>query len=209
MNELIRSVRELVQSPVKKKVIARLDEFEAFKNKDADEWFSELCFCILTANSKQSTAILIQEAIGAKGFINHSEDQVRSVIMDHKHRFHNNKTSFIIKARPYAQSIKNTVEALGEEDSREWIVKNIKGLGYKEASHFLRNTGAKGLAILDRHILRVMEEHKIIPERPKSLTRKLYLDIEQKFNAVAKSIGISPAELDMYIWHMKVNDVFK
>ncbi|GAJ17855.1 unnamed protein product, partial [marine sediment metagenome] len=29
---------------------------------------------------------------------------------------------------------------------REWVVKNFKGLGYKEASHFLRNIGYKNFA---------------------------------------------------------------
>jgi len=36
----------------------------------------------------------------------------------------------------------------------EWLVKNLTGLGYKEAGHFLRNIGSGKIAILDRHILR-------------------------------------------------------
>ncbi len=41
-------------------------------------------------------------------------------------------------------------------ERRDWLAqeKQIKGLGYKEASHFLRNIGLKGHAILDKHVLR-------------------------------------------------------
>ena len=95
-----------------------------------------------------------------------------------------------------------------EETAREWLVENVKGIGYKEASHFLRNTGSLNLAILDRHILSVMAEHRII-RRPKTLTKKRYLAIEKKFLKTAAARGMPPAELDLYIWQMKTGYVMK
>ena len=54
--KLFTLINELRVSKVSKIVKQRLKEFEAFKNKSTAEWFSELCFCILTANSKAETA---------------------------------------------------------------------------------------------------------------------------------------------------------
>ncbi|MBN1645457.1 N-glycosylase/DNA lyase [Candidatus Woesearchaeota archaeon] len=209
MKRLIEEVEKLKNSPVKEKVTEGLARFHQYKNLDEKQWFSELCFCILTANSKQETAIKIQDELGAEGFANKAPDEITKVIIKHKHRFHNNKTRFIVEARPHIPVLKGKVNELGEHEAREWIVMSIKGLGYKEASHFLRNTGAKNLAILDRHVLSMMVDYGLLREKPKALSRKIYLEIEEKFNTVARKLDITPAELDMYVWYMKVNDVYK
>lgn len=55
-------------------------------------------------------------------------------------------------------------------------------MSYKEASHFLRNVGfGENIAILDRHILRNLVKLEVIDELPKTLTPKLYLEIEEKW----------------------------
>jgi N-glycosylase/DNA lyase len=91
---------------------------------------------------------------------------------------------------------------------RDWLVENVKGIGFKEASHFLRNTGSKDVAILDRHILSLMIEHKII-EKPKTLTPKSYLLIEKKFIKLANRLEITPAKLDLLMWYLKTGEVLK
>ena len=95
-----------------------------------------------------------------------------------------------------------------EFEIREWIVKNVKGLGYKEASHFLRNIGYKNLAIIDFHIIDVLVKNKII-KRPKTLTKKKYLEIENKLRTIAKKAKMTLAELDLYLWYMETRKVLK
>ena len=204
---LIKEIKALQKSKIRQKVIKRLKEFEGFKRKNTGQWFSELCFCLLTANSKARTALKIQDELGVEGFCKCAAGDVRKCIIKYKHRFHNNKTKFIVGARKHID-IKSKLRGLSDFDAREWLVKNIKGLGYKEASHFLRNVGYKNLAILDRHILNLMEEGGLI-KKPKSLTRKKYLEIEKKFSKMAKSFNIIPAELDLYMWYMKAGEVLK
>ena len=104
--------------------------------------------------------------------------------------------------------VKGKINGMDDFSAREWLVKNVKGIGYKEASHFLRNVGYKNLAILDRHILNLMDEEGLI-EKPKSLTRKNYLEIEKKFIALSKRLKMSAAELDLHMWHMKTGEVLK
>ena len=88
-------------------------------------------------------------------------------------------------------------------------MENVKGLGYKEASHFLRNVGYKDIAILDRHILRVLHENEIIQETPKQLTRRRYFMIENLMQNIAEDLDISLAELDLFLWHTKTGKVLK
>ena len=94
--------------------------------------------------------------------------------------------------------------------AREWLVFNIKGFGYKEASHFLRNIGfGENMAILDRHILKHMVNNKVIPEIPKSITPKIYKDLEQKFISYANEVSIPPAHLDLLFWSEEAGEIFK
>ncbi len=212
MKNLVSEIKKLRKSAVRKKVDKRLKEFESFRNENTEEWFSELCFCILTANSKAVTALKIQEELTSKGFCEYSHDLIRETIKKNKHRFHNNKATYIISARKHINikdKIKKIIKQKGEHEAREWLVKNVKGLGYKEASHFLRNVGYKNLAILDRHILNLMKENDFLKQMPKTLTRKNYLSIEKIFKNIAEIVNMSCAELDLYMWYMKTGEVLK
>ena len=205
---LIIQVKDLRNSNIRNLIEQRLNEFKAFENKNDKEWFCELCFCILTANSRAHTAINIQKELGPDGFLDLTKEEITESIKRNKHRFHNNKARFIVEAREY-KNIKKIVKDLDEKEAREWLVSNIKGLGYKEASHFLRNTGGTKLAILDRHILNLFLENNIIKDKPSSLNKKKYLEIEEIFNKLADSLKMNSSELDLYMWYIKTGEVLK
>jgi N-glycosylase/DNA lyase len=210
MKELLDKALQLQKGKIGQDVRSKIDHFASFKDKSDEEWFSELCFCLLTANSKASTACKIQADLGGKGFLKKSPEFICKTIQKHKHRFHNNKTKFIVEARKH-HKIKETVQSqlTKPKKLREWLVNNIKGYGYKEASHFLRNTGYLDFAILDRHILNLMLEHKVIRKKPTTLNKKKYTYIESRFKMLAKKVNMSCAELDYYMWYMKAGEVLK
>jgi len=183
---------------------SRLKEFKQMSQNDTQEWFSELCFCILTANSKAENALRIQQEIGTNGFINLTEQAISEIIKKHKHRFHNNKAKFIAQARFFID-IKDKIKDLSGPQAREFIAKNIKGLGFKEASHFLRNVGYDDVAIIDRHILRFMLQQKLITSIPKHLSVKFYLKCEQ----ILSKFEIALSRLDLIIWQKMTGNVLK
>lgn len=212
MKELLEQVKELEKTEVGELVRQRLKEFKSFEHRTEDEWFSELCFCILTANSKASTAIAIHEELADQGFREYGFEEVRDTIRKHKHRFHNNKAKYILEARKHTrikEIITSIVEEAGVKEAREWLVKNVKGYGYKEASHFLRNVGYKDIAILDRHIINLMMEYGYLNKKPKNLNRKNYLSIEKKFQKMASEVDMNMAELDLYMWYLKAGEVLR
>ena len=97
------------------------------------------------------------------------------------------------------------------QERRDWLAKEprIKGLGYKEASHFLRNVGFKGYAILDKHILRCLNEVGVVDSPKPPTTRKRYLDIESRMQRFAAEVQIDFDELDLVLWSMKTGEILK
>ena len=197
---LISKVEDLRNSPLSETINSRLEEFKY------NTWFSELCFCLLTANSKAKTAISIQKELGTEGFLNSSFEEVRDCILRNKHRFHNNKAKFILEARKFS-NIKELLSGKTEFEARTFLVENIKGLGLKESSHFLRNVGFENLAILDRHILNLMLEHSLINNI--KLNKKNYLNYESKLKELANTLNMNLAELDLYLWYLKTGEILK
>ena len=188
---------------------SRIDLFRENQKKDNIYWFSELCFCILTANSSASLGIRIQDKIGPDGFLNLSLTDLREVLKEEGHRFYKKRAEYILEARRYKNIKDMLIGYDNEKEMREWLVSNIKGISYKESSHFLRNVGYLGLAIIDRHILRVMYDHNLIETIPKTLTRRRYLDLEAILEDISDAVRLRPGELDLYLWYTQTGRVLK
>lgn len=200
----------------KREIICRLREFtECIGKKDDGEIFSELSFCLLTPQSKaqccwDAIRTITQENLILKG----TEDDIKGKL--HRVRFHNKKARYLVGARTFFQtgegiSIKKALSDFSDVyECREWLVKNIKGLGYKEASHFLRNIGlGSRVAILDRHILRNLLHFGVIQKMPASLGRVQYLQLEQKMAEFARKVRIPLAHLDLLLWYKETGEIFK
>jgi len=206
---LVSQVLTLVGSSVTEQVEERIREFKILHLKGSEDWFSELCFCILTANSSAKLGISIQKTIGLEGFLRLPEDELTRILRRLGHRFSERRANFIVRAREFS-NIKDIVASFTDEmQARDWLAENVLGLGYKEASHFLRNVGYDDVAILDRHVLRTMCENRIINEIPKGLTRSKYLEIESKLRDLSAQLGMPLSKLDLYVWYMKTGHVLK
>ncbi len=208
MKELIEAINKLKNSKVKEIVDVRIKEFKDIGNKSNIEIFKELCFCILTANFNAEKSIKIQKEIG-NGFLTLPESVLAKKLKDYGHRYYNTRAKYIVEARKYMNSLKEIINSFNNENNlREWLVKNIKGLGYKEASHFLRNIGYTNFSILDFHIINILVKYGLI-KKPKTLTKKKYLEIEEILKKVAKELNINLAELDLYLWYMETGKILK
>lgn len=209
VESLVLKVKALISGEVGKTVESRIAQFKEMQKNGTEEWFSELCFCILTANSSARLGMKIQTEIGKNGFLNLSQEDLGGMLKSLGHRYSERRAEFIVRARTYVD-IKDIVTSFNDErQAREWLANNVLGIGYKEASHFLRNVGFDNVAILDRHVLRTMEEVQLITEIPKTLTKRRYLDFEQRLEDLARRVGLSLSKLDLYLWYMKTGEVLK
>jgi len=215
MSNLSELKKELGKGEIRK----ALAEFKSNWKKSDEEIFSELVFCLCTP---QSNALKCDEAVKLiemkKCLLKGKKSEIRKCLKG-RARFHNNKTKHILNAQKFFSrneriEIKKILKENKIEEShlqtREWLVRNVKGLGCKEASHFLRNTGFyENMAILDRHILKNLVSLGVIRRIPSSMSRKNYLSIEKKLIAFCKREKIKPEELDLVLWAHETGFVFK
>jgi len=161
--------------------------------------FSELSFCVLTANWSAKGGIKAQKEIG-NGFITFSLEELEIALRKVGHRFPKTRAKYIYQNRWIIGNLKKII-SLNNCEAREFLVKNIKGIGWKESSHFLRNIGKCDIAILDKHILKILRDYKLIEEIPKFWNKKRYLTIENIFKIVSKEFDICPGKFDLYVWY--------
>jgi len=204
-------LEEMIHSYKERRIAIRKRLREFSKVQPAD-YFYELVYCLLTPQSSAAHA----EQVVAK--LHEARFQYRDVnpepFLRRKEcyiRFHRTKSLHLLRMKDQfsviAQKLSEPVSAV---ELREWLVKNVLGLGYKEASHFLRNIGRNdSLAILDRHILRNLKRLGVINSIPKSISRKHYLDIEKRFSKFAIDLGIVLDELDLVFWCMETGEIRK
>lgn len=201
-------VRRMVSSPFAEDVNSRAEEFRAFRKASGEEIFGELCFCLLTANTSAEMGVRTQEAIGLDGFMHLDQVSLRNALRDTRYRFYNLRSRFIVDSRWIMDELPALVNSGDPFKSREYLVENIKGIGYKEASHFLRNVGVFNFAILDKHILKML-----LAEKPglniKVASRKNYLATEEVILDLAGEMGLEPGILDLYMWKIATGKLIK
>jgi N-glycosylase/DNA lyase len=189
-----------------KEIQNRLKEFKRIE--DEDLLFKELCFCILVANTNLEKTLEIWKKID-NGFLKYNKKQLSLKLKSLGYRFYNKRADYILYNRKIKKIIKEKIKELSSFYLREWLVKNLKGIGFKEASHFLRNIGFKDFAILDRHILRFLFKNKIIKEIPSNLSKRKYLEIENKLKNLADKLNITLSELDFLIFYLETGTLPK
>ncbi len=212
LEDEIRAIRTSIQDELQ----SRLDEFDSVMKTGGEESiFAELVFCILTPQSKaKSCWAAVERLLDKDLLLTGTEDQVLRELTGV--RFKYKKAGYVIKARKRFLidgkiSIKSRISRFSDAcDAREWLVRNVKGIGYKEASHFLRNVGpGADLAILDRHILKNLRSLQVIEEVPASLSRRRYLEIEEGMKELSERVGILMSHLDIVLWYKETGEVFK
>ncbi len=189
-----------------KEIRNRLKEFK--KIEDENLLFKELCFCILVANTNLEKTLEIWKKID-NGFLKYNKKQLSLKLKSLGYRFYNKRADYILYNRKFKKIIKENIKELSAFYLREWLVKNLKGIGFKEASHFLRNIGFKDFAILDRHILRFLFKNQIIKEIPSNLSKRKYLEIENKLKNLADKLNITLSELDFFIFYLETGTLPK
>ena len=207
MDELIQQLMMLQHDEgVRTLVDARIQEFHCLTHEPAPVLFEELCFCIMTANCSAERCLAVQDEIGS-GFLRLSENELTRKLKTLGYRFPP-RAKHMISSRCFCEQLPTILTTLHGEKLREWFVNNVDGLGYKEASHFLRNIGFSEYAIIDSHIIDVLVKHRIIKE-PKTVTKRRYLELEKTLKTIATKVGLNLAELDLYLWYMETGKILK
>jgi len=202
----------------RKEIRARLREFRQVWQtaSDARLW-EEMVYCIFTAGASAKMGLRSVEAVRpllAKG---QQQAMTRALVAAGAHRFPNARPAYVVTTRDYLQSsfsmrLREQLNSFRDPfERRDWLATEprIKGLGYKEASHYLRNIGFKGYSILDKHIVRCLAELGVIDSPKPPANRQRYLESESRMRQFAVAAGIDFDELDLVLWSIKTGEILK
>jgi N-glycosylase/DNA lyase len=195
---------------------SRLAEFHAVWERGSDErLWEELVYCIFTAGASARMGLRSIEAVRHLLLTGDHAELTRALLG--VHRYPAARPGYIIVTRDYlfedcGMRLRERLESFSDpSERRDWLARErrIKGLGYKESSHFLRNIGLKGYAILDKHILRSLAELGVTESPEPPTTRQRYLETEERLRGFARDVGVDFDELDLILWSMKTGEILK
>ncbi|MFZ1700304.1 MAG: hypothetical protein WBO10_15240 [Pyrinomonadaceae bacterium] len=194
----------------------RLGEFDEIGRVGSDlKLLEEMVFCFFTGGCSAKMGLNSLEAIKPI-LLTADQPELAKALVGH-HRYPNARSKYVAASRDflkeqYGLELRKKLQSFEcALARRDWLVreKGIKGLGYKEASHYLRNIGFKGYAILDKHVLNCLAELKIIDDPKPPNTRSRYLMVEQQLNRLTEMTRIDFDELDLVLWSMKTGVILK
>ncbi len=194
----------------------KISEFRAVWQTGTDErLWEEMVFCFFTGGCSARMGMRSVEAVRPLLLTGDQAELANALVG--RHRYPNARAGYIVASRQFLREhcdlrLREKLESFDDPlERRDWLVKErrIKGLGYKEASHYLRNIGLKGYAILDKHILRSLAELRIIENPTPPSTRLKYLATEEKLKELATRTQIDFDELDLVLWSMKTGEILK
>jgi N-glycosylase/DNA lyase len=202
----------------RKEIRARLREFrEVWRTASNARLWEEMVYCIFTAGASAKMGFRAVEAIRPLLAAGEQKEMTSALVAAGAHRFPNARPGYVVITRDYLQSsfsmrLRERLESFHNPiERRDWLAREpqIKGLGYKEASHYLRNIGFKGYSILDKHIVRCLAELDVIDSPKPPTNRKHYLEVEATMRRFAGDIGINFDELDLVLWSIKTGEILK
>lgn len=212
-------IEELRKSYIEKReaIRDRLAEFDAVMREGDDErLFEELVFCIFTAGASARMGLNSIERV-RRHLLKAGQGRLCGMLVG-AHRYPNARAGYVVHTRNFLKRdcgmrLRERLDSFGDdvEARRDFFAKNpgVKGVGYKEASHYLRNIGYSGYAILDKHILRTLYEIGVIDSPDPPGAKKKYLIVEDRMRKFAGDIRINLDELDLLLWSNKTGVILK
>ena len=194
----------------------RLQEFSRIiKTGSSNEIFLELVFCIFTAGASAKmglNAVNAVKTVALHGTVKEISNKLRGV-----YRFPNTRSRYIVHTREFLENeynfkLKELILSFEDPiERRDFLAlnKDIMGIGFKESSHFLRNIGFKGYAIIDKHLLNSLKELKIIKNNKPPINRAEYQKIENKLKKFSSNNNFDFDELDLLLWSEKTGEILK
>ena len=216
--QVVREYSELMESFKRRK---RWNEMS-----ENDLW-EQLCLCILSSNVPYELALSAfrhlcdMQLLRPEWIIRcrNADQQIayelsKGIYMPRKkdgsyrkYRFPNIRAENIVNAAKILDQMDySLLEILrtsnSEREARDFLVKNVPGIGLKEASHFLRNIGYSiSLAIIDSHVIAfLIEIGAISQKRAKTVTPGIYTRLEKILQDMCERLDLNLSIFDMAIW---------
>ncbi|MBX5137712.1 DNA lyase [Rhizobium lentis] len=180
----------------------------------------ELSCCVLSSQVPYAVAVAAAEAIDRQGLLHLSFDgdlthELTTVLKTplavggslRNYRFPASRARQLSSTKRAVCAASGSLRNLLDGDTdpvalRSWLVNNAPGLGPKQASMFLRNSGVTySLAVLDRHVLDFMKEMGLYSGPSNHISGlSAYGRYESDLRSYAERLGAAVGLLDWAIW---------
>ncbi|MFB6204288.1 MAG: hypothetical protein ABEJ75_01450 [Candidatus Nanohaloarchaea archaeon] len=214
VKEAYRQRRETIEK--------RLQEFHDLQDASDERIFRELVFVLLSSQSPAREAWKAAEKLEKRGLLLEGDrESIAQHLEDTEVKYTHEKSGYIVKnrkrlsqptlARPGGSiKIGDRLNPERLDRTRENLVDELEGIGWKGASHFLRNVGyGNSFAIISGHIAEAMHELGLTDSPQPPAARERYMTLEKKIQDFSADTGIEVQALDLVLWSMKTGEVFR
>jgi len=172
------------------------------------KWF-EFIYCILAGIQVRTSTVkkvyeILFEKIGYDLILlkisksRRIADKIQKILKSNGYRFYSSKTETILNTARFFKDYKHNPDNFinnyhNYKDLRNELI-TIKGIGFKIASHWLRNIGVE-IPIIDNHVKNLLYYTGIIKNRKNS-----YIEFENLIIELARILNIKIFLLDLSIW---------
>jgi N-glycosylase/DNA lyase len=212
---VISNIKDLKQyyATVNDAIKKRIIDFQLASNGTTKELFREVVFCILTANASAKMGLKAIQAIDDDTLFSGNENDITAKLTG-SYRFPISRASYIVRTRRFLKDycdldIRKIFNEFKSDPSalRFFLANNLIGIGYKECSHFLRNVGFKGYAILDKHVISMLNLLGCNVQKPRKKSEYVITELDMKNFALQNALDFD--ELDLLFWSYKTGEIIK
>jgi N-glycosylase/DNA lyase len=194
----------------------RLREFRlVWERGDDRRLFVELAFCIFAAGTSALQGFAGVRACGDVLHTGDAEELARR--LKGQYRFWSHRAHYIAQTREHLRDVcglrlRDYILGFSSPEARREafaLEPRVRGIGMKEASHFLRNIGYRRYGILDTHIVRSLHALGRCPVARPPTTPSRYRGLEAALGEFAEDTGIEMDELDLLLWSNWTGEILK
>lgn len=187
----------------------RLLQFKELRGANNDVLFEELAFCVFAANSSAEMAMKAVELL--RPVLHTGDEETYKDAVHGKVRFYNVRSEYLAHNHDVLQRLNNNLHAHLEttKNPRVELRSLFKGIGFKESSHFLRNTGWEGYTILDKHVRNVAHSLGVHSDTAYPDTHRRYVTKEEKIKEYCEENGYDVDIFDLAVWSYKTGKIVK
>lgn len=201
---------------------SRLEEFEDLKESTDYRKFQELVFVILTSRSEAEKSWEAAGDLDSSNLLMEGDrEEIAEFIASHGVQYELQKAGYIVQNRqklsqPTLQNptmelkLNDRIDYSQPEKTRKWFAENLSGVGWKGASHFLRNVGfTDDFVIVSGHIMKKLNGMGVVDQVEPPQGEEGYMEVESAFRTLAEELDLNMTELDLTLWCMETGSVFR
>ncbi len=221
MEEAVSKIRKQYSSR-QDEIEEKLEDFRNLRDSSPERKFKELCFVLFTPQSDPENCWQACNRLSSHGLLKDPEkSKVSHILERHEVSFPRRKAEYLTENRKAliqptladptgSLKIDDRIDTEHLNRTRRELAGELDGIGFKGSSHFLRNIGfGDRFAILSRPVLATLYDLNVLEKTDPPSDESEYLEMESKIQDLADAAGIDVQAIDLVLWSLENDKIFK